>query len=94
MKQGDITQVLRGPRGYQILKLETSNEPETASFEEAREEISNRVFAEKRKVEFERFLVKLRSTAIIEWKNKDVQKAYEQGLAASRSAAGGTSTQG
>lgn len=85
MKTGDITDVLRGPRGYQILKLETSNAPETKSFEEAREEISNRVFAEKRKVEFEKFLVKLRSTAIIEWKNKDVQKAYEQGLAASRS---------
>jgi peptidyl-prolyl cis-trans isomerase SurA len=90
MKAGDITQVLRGPRGYQILKLETSSAPQTKSFEEAREEISNRVFGEKRKVEFEKFLVRLRSQAIIEWKNQDVQKAYEQGLAATGAGTGTT----
>jgi peptidyl-prolyl cis-trans isomerase SurA len=81
MKPGDVTQVLRGPKGYQILKLETATAAETKSFEEAREEISNRVFNDKRKVEFEKFLVRLRAQAIIEWKNKEVQKAYEQGLA-------------
>lgn len=84
MKAGDITQVLRGPKGYQILKLETATPAATKSFEEAREEISNRVFNDKRKVEFEKFLVRLRAQAIIEWKNKEVQKAYEQGLSTAR----------
>jgi len=80
MKPGDITQPLRGPRGYQILKLESATAPETKSFEEAREDISNRVFTDKRRDEFEKYLQKLRAQAIIEWKNDDVKKAYDQGL--------------
>ena len=84
MKPGDIPQPLRGARGYQILKLETATTSETKSFEEAREDISNRVFTDKRRDEFEKYLQKLRAQAIIEWKNQDVKKAYDQGLAAPR----------
>ena len=84
MKQGDITQPLRGAKGYQILKLETATTSETKPFEEAREDISNRVFTDKRRDEFEKYLQKLRAQAIIEWKNQDVKKAYDQGLAAPR----------
>lgn len=84
MKQGDITQPLRGAKGYQILKLETATTSDTKSFEEAREEISNRVFTDKRSDEFEKYLQKLRAQSIIEWKNEDVKKAYDQGLAAPR----------
>ncbi|MGE3957876.1 MAG: peptidyl-prolyl cis-trans isomerase [Vicinamibacterales bacterium] len=80
MKPGDITQPLRGARGYQILKLESSTAADTKSFEEAREEISNKVFTDKRREEFEKYLVKLRAQAIIEWKNADVKKAYDLGL--------------
>jgi len=35
-------------------------------------------------VEFHKYLEKLRSEAIIEWKNPDIRKAYEQGLAAQK----------
>lgn len=84
MKQGDITEVMRSQRGYQILKLEVASAAEVKSFDEAREEISNRVFTDKRREEFEKYLQKLRSQAIIEWKNADVKKAYDQGLAAVR----------
>ncbi len=87
MKQGDITQPLRGAKGYQILKLETATTSETKPFEEAREDISNRVFTDKRTDEFEKYLQKLRTQAIIEWKNQDVKKAYDQGIAAPRPAA-------
>ena len=48
-------------------------------FEQAREQISNRVFTDKRKAEFQKYLEKLRAQAIIEWKNEDVKKAYEAG---------------
>ncbi len=82
MKQGDITQPLRGAKGYQILKLETATTADTKPFEEAREDISNKVFTDKRRDEFEKYLQKLRAQAIIEWKNADVKKAYDQGLAA------------
>ena len=84
MKTGDITQPLRTQRGYQILKLESATAAEIKPFEQAREDISNRVFTDKRRDEFEKYLQKLRSQAIIEWKNADVKKAYDQGLAAPR----------
>jgi parvulin-like peptidyl-prolyl isomerase len=80
MKPGDITDVLRAPNGYQILKLESSSTPQTKPFEEAREDIGNRVFTDKRKVEFDKYLEKLRAEAIIEFKNDDIKKAYQAGL--------------
>jgi peptidyl-prolyl cis-trans isomerase SurA len=80
MKVGDVTQVLRAQKGYQILKLESSSAAETQSFEEAREKISDRVYNDKRRAEFDKYLAKLRGEAIIDWKNQDVKKAYEVGL--------------
>jgi parvulin-like peptidyl-prolyl isomerase len=81
MKVGDVSQVLRTPRGYQILKLETMSAAEIMPFEKAREEIGNKVFTDKRNDEFQKYLVKLRGEAIIEWKNQDLKKAYDAGLA-------------
>jgi peptidyl-prolyl cis-trans isomerase SurA len=82
MKAGEVTDVLRTPRGYQILKLESASEAQVTPFEQAREQISERVFTEKRRQEFQKYMVKLRSQAIIEWKNDDVKRAYDEGLAA------------
>ena len=84
MKAGDITEPLRGPKGYQILKLESATPSDTKPFDQAREDISNRVFTDKRRDEFEKYLKKMRAQAIIEWKNDDVKRAYEQGLTAPR----------
>jgi peptidyl-prolyl cis-trans isomerase SurA len=80
MKVGEISEVIRLPRGYQILKLETLAPAQTMTFEQAREQIGERVFTDKRRAEFQKYLVKLRAQAIIEWKNQDVKKAFEQGL--------------
>src|SRR5262245_5189519 len=81
LKPGDMTQVIRTQRGYQIFKVESLSNAETMPFEQAREQIDNRVFTGKRKEEFDKYLAKLKSQAIIEWKNQDVKKAYEEGLA-------------
>jgi len=80
MKPGDVTDLIRTNRGFQILKLESKTESQTAPFEQAREQISERVFTDKRKAEYLKYLDKLRSQAIIEWKNEDVKRAFEQGL--------------
>ena len=87
MKPGGVGDVIRNPRGYQILKLETMTAVQTMPFEQAREQISERVFTDKRKGEFQKYLEKLRAQAIIEWKNPDVRKAFEEGLKQRRSAA-------
>jgi peptidyl-prolyl cis-trans isomerase SurA len=80
MKPGDITQVLRAPKGYQILKLESISAAEVMPFDKAKDQISDRVFTGKRTEEFQKYLEKLRSQAIIEWKNPELKKAYEEGL--------------
>jgi parvulin-like peptidyl-prolyl isomerase len=81
MKPGAVAEPIRTARGYQILKLEASTGPQTMTFEQAREQIGDHVFAGKRQAEFQKWLEKLRAEAIIEWKNAEIRKAYEQGLA-------------
>jgi len=50
------------------------------TLEQAREQISEHVFTDKRKAEFQKYLQKLRAQAIIEWKNDDVKRAFEEGM--------------
>ena len=80
MKVGEMTPALHTTRGYQILKLESSTTAQTLPFEVARDQISERVVTGKRREEFEKYMGKLRTQAIIEWKNPDVRKAYDEGL--------------
>lgn len=80
MKAGDVSEPVRTTRGYQILKLEAVTPTETMTLEKAREQISERVFTDKRKIEFQKYIQKLRTQAIIEWKNEDVKKAFEAGV--------------
>jgi peptidyl-prolyl cis-trans isomerase SurA len=80
MKGGDITQVVRTTRGYQFFKIESMTASQKMPFEQAREQISDRVFTGKRKEEYDKYLAKLRTQAIMDWKNADVKKAYEEGL--------------
>lgn len=82
MKAGDVADLIRTARGYQILKLESITPTQTMTLEQAHEQISEHVFTEKRKAEFQKYLQKLRAQAIIEWKNEDVKKAYEAGTKA------------
>ena len=82
MKVGDVTRVLRTPRGYQILKMDARADGSLKSLKDAHDDVSEKVFESKRKVEFGKYLVKLRAQAIIEWKNDEVKKAYLAGLAA------------
>ena len=80
MKAGDVSEPTRTTRGYQILKLEAITATNTLPLDQAREQISERVFTDKRKAEFQKYLEKLRAQAIIEWKNEDVKRAFEAGM--------------
>lgn len=81
LKPGEMTQVIRTPRGYQVLQLESATPTKVLEFDKARDQISERVFTDKRREEFQKYLVKLRAQAIIDWRNADVKKAYEEGIA-------------
>jgi parvulin-like peptidyl-prolyl isomerase len=89
MKVGDLTEVLRTPRGYQILKLESRSETKVRAFEEARSDISNKVGESKMTGERLKYLERLRGLATITWRNEELRKAYDQALAARRKATAG-----
>jgi peptidyl-prolyl cis-trans isomerase SurA len=88
MNVGDITDVLRTPRGYQILKLESRTDSKVKNFEEARGDIANRIGEQKLRGEREKYLDRLREQATITWRNTELKKAYETALARRRQAAG------
>ena len=86
MKVGDLTEVIRTTRGYQILKLEARTDTQIRTFEEAREDIGNKVGEEKIQGERLKYLDKLRTQATITFRNDELKKAYEQALAARQKA--------
>ena len=81
MKPGDITPPVRVTRGYQLFKLETLKPEALQPFDAVRDLIADKVAGERTQTEMRKFLVRLRSQAIIEWKNDELKKAYEKELA-------------
>jgi foldase protein PrsA len=77
LRVGDFTELIRNSLGYQILKLEAQTDDIIQPFEEVREMISNSVFNDRRSEEYETYLTDLRDTAIIEWRNEELQEAYD-----------------
>ena len=74
---GEMTEPLRTPLGYQVLRLEARTEPEPRPFEEVRDEISQNVFNDRRLAEYARYLDRLRGEADMEWNNERLQQAFE-----------------
>jgi peptidyl-prolyl cis-trans isomerase SurA len=82
MKPGDLTQPIRTPKGYQIFKLETVKAQALQPFDSVRVLIADKVAGARTQVEMRKFLSRLRTQAIIEWKNEELKKAYEKQIAA------------
>lgn len=82
MKPGDVTNPIRVQKGYQIFKLESMKPAALQPFDSVRDLISDKVSAARTQTEMRKFLARLRSQAIIEWKNEELKKAYEKALAA------------
>lgn len=88
LKVGDVADVIRTTRGYQILKLESRTEGRSRTFEEARSDIGRRVIEGKSRLAMQKYLDQLRAQADIEWRNTELQRAYEQALAKRRQDSG------
>jgi peptidyl-prolyl cis-trans isomerase SurA len=86
LKPGDVTQPIRVAKGFQILKLETKTDSRVQPFESVRDLVADRVYASRQHSEMRKFLARARSRALIEWKNQDLKKLYEQQLAAEATA--------
>ena len=88
LKVGDVADVVRTTRGYQILKLESRTEGRSRTFEEARNDIGRRVIEGKSRAAMQKYLDQLRAQADIRWRNSELQRAYNQALAKRREQAG------
>jgi len=86
MKVGEVTAPLRTQRGYQIFKLEALTQQAVQPFDNVRDLIADKVAAERTRSEMRKFLTRLRSQAIIEWKNEELKKAYDKQVAADSAA--------
>jgi peptidyl-prolyl cis-trans isomerase SurA len=89
MTAGEITQPIRTPRGYQIFKLETLKPQALQPFESVRDLIAEKVAGARTQAEMKKFLARLRTQAIIEWKSEELKKAYEKQIAAGEPAGSG-----
>jgi parvulin-like peptidyl-prolyl isomerase len=78
MKPGQVTAPIRVAKGYQILKLETIKEASVQSFDDVQDLVSERVHTDRQRQEVRKFLARVRGQAIIEWKNAELKKAYDQ----------------
>lgn len=81
MKAGDITEPLRVPRGFQILRLEALKLAAPQPFESVRDLVADKVHDARQQVEVRKFLARVRGQAIIEWKNEELRKLYEKRVA-------------
>jgi peptidyl-prolyl cis-trans isomerase SurA len=81
LKPGDVTPVLPVQGGYEIFKVESVAPPAILPFDQARNQIADKIFNQRRQGEFEKYIRKLRASAIIEWKNPELKKLYEKRLA-------------
>jgi parvulin-like peptidyl-prolyl isomerase len=84
IKVGEVSDAMRTQRGYQLLALESRTETKVKTFDEARQDISDRIAEEKRRTETQKYIEKLRAGATITWHNDELKKAYEQALAERR----------
>ncbi len=81
LKVGEITPVIHTQSGYQIFKIETLKDATLLPWDQAKEDIGNRVANSKQAAEFSRYLQKLRAQAVLDWKNPELKKIFEQKVA-------------
>ncbi len=82
MKPGEVTQPVRNGQGFQILKLEAMTTSTAQPFEAVRDLVADKVYGARQQSEMRKFLGRIRAQALIEWKNQDLKKLYEQQIAA------------
>lgn len=80
LEPGDISEPVRGPRGYQIFKLETRSTSQLRPFDEVRREIEQAIRTERIDPETQKMLARLRTQAVIEWKDDGLRQLYEKHL--------------
>lgn len=80
MKVGQVSEPLDAGNGYRLIKLDVRVPRKQATFEEARDQIADKVFNQRRAGEVLKYLERLRAQAIIEWKSPSLKAAFDTGV--------------
>ena len=80
LKPGDISEPLRFPTGYRIYKVESRSAAQVQPFEQVRDAIVQKIYQERVAGEQKKYIEKLRTQAVIEWKDENYRKQYEKAL--------------
>ena len=80
LKVGQVSEPLDAGNGYRLLKLDVRVPRKQATFEEARDQIADKVFNQRRAGEVLKYLERLRAQAIIEWKSPSLKAAFDAGV--------------
>lgn len=86
LEPGGISEPVRTQRGFQVFKLESRSVPELRPFEEVRRDIENAIRNERLEPETQKLLARLRSQAVIEWKDEALRQLYEKRVAETEAA--------
>lgn len=81
LEPGGISEPLRTPRGYQMFRLESRSVPELRPFDEVRRSIETAIRNERIGPETDKMLARLRTQAVIEWKDESLRQIYEKKIA-------------
>jgi peptidyl-prolyl cis-trans isomerase SurA len=82
LKPGEMTEPKRVKGGYQVFEVDARSASEVEAFDKVRDKISQKVYSERLEGETQKFLTKLRGTALIEWKDDAYKAMYDKGVAA------------
>lgn len=78
LEPGAVSEPRRTPQGYQILALEELTEDVARPFDSVRDEISQRVFGDRRTTAYREYLDELYEDAIVDWKSEELHAAFQQ----------------
>ncbi len=80
LKAGEISAPVRGPLGFQIFKLESRSEAEARPYDQVRDQIQQRIYEDRLDGETQKLLERLRSQAVIEWKDDTYRQMHAKAL--------------
>jgi len=78
LKPGEITEAMRVQKGYTLFKLETRSDSVPEPFSKVRDQITAKIYESRLDGETKKFLEKLRTQALIEWKDDGYKQMYEK----------------
>jgi len=81
LQAGAITPPVKGPKGYQVFKIEARTVPQVRPFATVRPQVDAAIKSERIEPQTKKLLTRLRAQAVIEWKDDRYREIYQKRMA-------------